>query len=118
MALAAIPWKYTGEGSIEGSIETEQLLSPDDEGFAGGYDYEETEPEETWPFTARGLIWSEVDALRTKAKLRLEIWNITDTNGNEWSGLRKSFSWKPITGTGRFEVSLTLKAPATAPSDP
>lgn len=118
MALAAIPWQYTGEGSIEGSIETEQLLPADEEGFAGGYDYEETEPEEALTFTARGLIWSEVDALRTKAKLRLELWEITDTAGNEWSGLRRSFSWKPIVGTGRFEVSLTLKSPATEPTDP
>lgn len=111
-----IPWRYTGEFSIEGSIETEQLLSEDDEEFAGGYDYEETEPEETWTFTARGLIWSQVNTLLTKARKRLEVWDIT-ADGNSWSGLRKSFSGRRIQGTERWEVTLTLKAPATVPSE-
>ena len=114
--MGLIPWKYTGEFSLEGSIETEQLLSADDEDFGGGYDYEETEPEETWTFTARGLLWSEVDTLLIKARKRLEIWNIT-ADGISRSGLRKSFSGNRIKGTERWEVTLVLKRPATEPSE-
>ena len=114
--MAVIAWEWTGEGSIEGQIEIEKILPEDSTTFAGGYDYEETEPSETFTFTARGLAWSEVNSLRATAKLRLHLWEITDTDGNDWEGLRQSFSWKKIIGTTRFEVTLTLIAPSTVPS--
>lgn len=113
----AVIWEWVGEGTLERSIEVVKLLSQVNDEFAGGIAYEETEPDETEVFQAKGLTWSQVTTLRSQAKVRLSTYTLTDKIGRTFTGYITRMNWRYINGTaGLFEVTLNMLMPPTAPT--
>lgn len=112
----AVIWEWVGEGSLERNIEVVKLLSKLNAEHAGGIPYEESEPDETEVFTAKGLSWAEVTNIRNAVKVKLSKYSLTDKLGRSFNGYVTRLGWRYLNGSpGLFEVTLNLLLP---PSDP
>ncbi len=112
----AVIWEWVGEGSLERQIEVVKLLSPNNTAHAGGIAYEEGEPDETEVFSAKGLTWAQVTAIRVAARVRLSTYTLTDKLGRTFEGYITRIGWRYINGTpALFEVTLNLLLPPTDP---
>ena len=113
----AVIWEWVGEGSLERNIEVVKLLSAHPASFAGGIAYEETEPDETETFQAKGLSWVQVSLIRSAAKMRLSTYNLTDKLGRSFTGYITRLNWRYINGTASlWEVTLTMLMPPSEPT--
>lgn len=110
------PWEWVlSSYNGERPIETDLVLSANDEDYGGGYDYDELEPIERVTLDASGMVWSEIETLSGYLRTRGHVFTATDKEGRTWEGRLTSVNAKNIDGSIHYDVQVGIKLPQTTP---
>lgn len=101
--------------SCEKQIETDLLLSDNDENYGGGYDYDELEPIRRVTLTCSGMTFDEFMELEENMLTRGETYEAPDNEGRTWTGRLTSVGGKNIVGSIYYDVTISIKLPQTTP---